>query len=598
MIDLFVYKRAYENDIFESYKKINGLELTSQQELDAIYNLTGKLEENLFGYSQSFSGFFINTLITDGIRVEFDLLRFSPSSILNIELKSRSIDQSKIENQLLRNRFYLNCVNGDRKVLSYTFVSETNELFKLQENRLVRSSIEDLVSNIDNEYSNINLAEELDMNDLIISPYSNIQNFLNTSYFLLDSQRQVVDEILREPQRKVMIKGGPGTGKSLILFDLAQKLSKQGKRVLLVFCSKMDEKASIDASVSFDFIDIISFNKIDNLNNYEYILIDEAQRLLKNQIDRMLSAGSNLIWSCDKRQVLKPEEAFLDIEWTYGSQFRIFDLNERLRTNEELNTFIKKFFNKSESGLQPINFPHVNVVYFENIKEAKDYINLQKTRMGYKVIELPQYKTRMSGSIKNKKIQINSEDGFTTIGREYDKVLIPMDERINYSANNILEITIHGYYPYIPLNNMFQAITRVRRELQIVVIQNSKLFTDLQEILTWKQDKKRKLISKRMNQLRNFTGDTNESIAGKIKVRTETYIAMETNGEFPNGKILQRLSANYNVPTNYLLGEPLQLNFSDFDVLYANRTRDMAPESIEKLNSYLVEAMDKFDENA
>ena len=49
-----------------------------------------------------------------------------------------------------------------------------------------------------------------------------------------------------------------------------------------------------------------------------------------------------------------------------------------------------------------------------------------------------EYKTRTTGKIKNKKIFPFSTDGFKVIRREFDNVLIPIDERVRYDENILM----------------------------------------------------------------------------------------------------------------------------------------------------------------
>lgn len=55
---------------------------------------------------QDFDSFYYNYSISQ-IGKEFDLLKITPDSILNIELKSQEIEFDKIETQLRRNKHYL-----------------------------------------------------------------------------------------------------------------------------------------------------------------------------------------------------------------------------------------------------------------------------------------------------------------------------------------------------------------------------------------------------------------------------------------------------------------------------------------------------------
>ncbi|WP_436955659.1 hypothetical protein [Staphylococcus sp. AS1337] len=64
--------------------------------------LNEKLEKN----SNLFMGYILGYSFQD-LTGEFDLLRFTETHIINIELKSRDTTEKEIEDQLKRNKFYL-----------------------------------------------------------------------------------------------------------------------------------------------------------------------------------------------------------------------------------------------------------------------------------------------------------------------------------------------------------------------------------------------------------------------------------------------------------------------------------------------------------
>ncbi|WP_044984907.1 hypothetical protein, partial [Streptococcus suis] len=92
-----------------------------------------------------------------------------------------------------------------------------------------------------------------------------------------------------------------------------------------------------------------------------------------------------------------------------------FDLKEKVRTDESLSTFILKLFEKDRNGLQPIEFPKVNAVYFDSVSRAQYFIEIMKRDENYESIEVASYKTRATGTTYNEKIKSDSKDGFTVI---------------------------------------------------------------------------------------------------------------------------------------------------------------------------------------
>ncbi len=93
--------------------------------------LNGKLEKN----SNLFRGYILGYSFQD-LTGEFDLLRFTETHIINIELKSRDTTEKEIEDQLKRNKFYLGSTNYT--LLQYALLSSENKLNKLNVDVLFR----------------------------------------------------------------------------------------------------------------------------------------------------------------------------------------------------------------------------------------------------------------------------------------------------------------------------------------------------------------------------------------------------------------------------------------------------------------------------
>ena len=101
---------------------------------------------------QDFDSFYYNYSIPQ-IGKEFDLLKITPDSILNIELKSQEIEFDKIENQLRRNKHYLRHLS--RQIYSFTYVASTNEVYQLNGGECLEFSDMDTLLNIMHQLSGI-----------------------------------------------------------------------------------------------------------------------------------------------------------------------------------------------------------------------------------------------------------------------------------------------------------------------------------------------------------------------------------------------------------------------------------------------------------
>ena len=594
VINLIAYMEAYHNkEIFESYKYINDIQNINELEYEDIYkfavNLYGCLNKTIGVETKKLFGYHLDKEIQLGLRQQFDLLRFSKDSILNVELKNEEVSLEVIQKQLINHTSLLSCIEEARQIHTFTFINKMNKLYTLLSGQLEEVSFEYLCGVISKDYLEENLLDSLDSDSLIVSPYSDINRFVQHNYFLNDEQEKIVNDIMKSREKINMIKGGAGTGKTLVLFDLANKLVDQGNKVLFIFCSTLDNPSVINRQVRFDFIDIRTL-KLVVLEEYDYILIDESQRLYEENFNRLIQSEPKIIFAIDKQQSLKPVEQNLNLENRLEkmSDIEKFDLKNKVRTDLSLSTFIRKFFDKSADGLQPMEFPKVNAVYFENIDNAKYFIEMMKKDENYKPIEVASY-TAKSGITYNQKIH-DSEDGFDVIGREYDNVLIPIDERVRY-INNVLiyDTSSSYYYPYLSLNGLFQAVTRVKKNLLFVVVNNKDLYREIQEIIKWKELREIRRITARLKLLRECNNYQILDVANGIGCHENTYKKIEELGKFPNKTLLNNTANFYNVSINFLIGEPIELSLTEFDIFYQNKIKNKTKDEKAEINNSLID---------
>lgn len=299
VVNLLTFIESYkDSEVFENYKYINNIESMQEQEYLCINEVASRIFDNINQTpgieTKKLFGYHLDKKIEIGFREQFDLLRFSNDSILNIELKSKRISDKEIEDQLLRHKFLLGCIDADKQIYTFTYISETKEFFTLLNESLIEASIDDLCSAISLEYVESNLLENLDADSFIVSPYSDIERFINHRYFLNSEQKKIEQDIISTSHKVSMIKGGAGTGKTLVLFDLADKLTKRGKKVLLIFCSVLENPIGIDNQVNFKFIHIKQLQSL-SIENFDYILLDESQRLYETNYNRIIESPAKLI---------------------------------------------------------------------------------------------------------------------------------------------------------------------------------------------------------------------------------------------------------------------------------------------------------------
>ena len=173
---------------------------------------------------------------------EFDLLQIKDDQIVNIELKSGIVSDEAIRRQLIQNRYYLSVFG--KPILSYTYISSEDHLVRLtNHDHIVEGDWKQLCIALGKESPDY----EGDIEDLfqaelyLISPLTEPERFLKKEYFLTSQQRDIERQILKRIRGErggyFWFSGLPGTGKTLLLYDIAMKLSVR-QRVCIIHCGE------------------------------------------------------------------------------------------------------------------------------------------------------------------------------------------------------------------------------------------------------------------------------------------------------------------------------------------------------------------------
>lgn len=488
-----------DSDLIDSFLKVSdeGYDFKvdkgmSRLECQTFYKFSKKLIEHLT-ISQK-EGYILGFKVDTGIREEFDVLRYSNDSVLNIELKSDlpAKGMEAVENQLIRHKYLLN--NLEKEVNVFTYIESQDVLYSLDEyETLIKVDFCHIINYITDDYIVDNTLKNLNLNNMIISPYTQSEDFFKRRYFLTDEQIEKRRNILNSKKQKICLSGGPGTGKTLLLVDIAKKYKEEGKSVVIVFGSKMFES---DAKMISDNlgIDIFPVKEITNnyniLDDYKIILVDEAHRIWKEVFENLLNKETEkTIFAVDHKQVMHPTEDELNIENTLKSMpdVEYFRLKYRIRTDPAMSSFIQKFLNLGARHIQPYDYDNVQIVYFEDKDKAQEYIKYKSEQEDYISIELTEYITKIVRRKVRSHIYYNSLGTHDVIGREYDNVIVSLDKFFYYDEKDSkLTTNYTDYYPYLQVNQIFQALTRVKDKLIILILDNPELYKTVQKIMTWK----------------------------------------------------------------------------------------------------------------
>lgn len=310
---------------------------------------------------------------------EFDLLQIKDDQIVNVELKSGIVSDEAVRKQLLQNRYYLS-VQG-KMIQSYTYISSQERLVRLNNHdHIVEADWDQLCLVLRRQSKDY----EGDIEDLfqaemyLFSPVTEPERFLNKEYFLTsqqkDIERRILDKIRKVKYGYFWFSGLPGTGKTLLLYDIAMKLSVHQK-VCMIHCGETGKEWKIlhDRLLRIAFLSDSQLEECPDLKEYSAILVDEAHLLSVKELHRILELSEKhpVIFSSDDEDMISDEEMDRTMirEIEHLPDIQSFHLTNRIRTNAELSSFIQNMMHLPEKRMVRY-YPHIQVVYANDDEEA------------------------------------------------------------------------------------------------------------------------------------------------------------------------------------------------------------------------------------
>lgn len=416
---------------------------------------------------------------------EFDLIQIKDEHIVNIELKSGAVSDEMIKKQLIQNRYYLSVLT--RPIYSYTYISSENRLVRLtNHDHIVEADWEslcDILGRDSRDYQG-DIEELFKAEYYLISPLTDPVKFLNKEYFLTSQQRDIRRQILRKIRAEhsgyFLFTGLPGTGKTLLLYDIAMELSDR-RKVCMIHCSEAGKKWEI-LHERLHRIDFLSDSRLlddgkDIFAEYSAVLVDEAHLLSVEKLRFILkSAGDRpVIFSSDSEDMISPYE--LDrgnlhvIEGLQGIQ--IFRLTNRIRTNAELSSFIQNIMH-IPAGRRLKEYPHIEVVYANDDGEAANLLDDYRAR-GY------WYKADGGNSYGSR----NAEPSGGV-----DSLVMVMDDHYYYDEEGYLRsLEAKDRANVFNVRSLFHYLNQAKEILAIVVKGNPEVYAGLMNVLQGKREK-------------------------------------------------------------------------------------------------------------
>lgn len=493
-INIYTYSRIQEDMAteFENILSIRSKKLkVKPQEFDAIRSLVNMLL-GIGVEIKDFENFFLSFTI-EQIGKEFDLIKLDKDNlVLNIELKSEEVGVEAIQNQLEKNRYYLKHLAPDVRL--YTFVETGKKLYKYTSKGLQLVGVEDLKDTMQlfQESLGENLESLFQANSYLISPLNSHQKFMYGDYFLTNQQhdikKKIVDLILVNDKEYVLgIKGKAGTGKTLLLYDIIKEIAERGENCCLIHSGILCDGHRI-LSAKWDNVTIFSAKElngdgVENLKRYQFIFVDESQRIYSSTFEKIIkeviSESKTVIFAYDYAQSLSitEEERNIPAKLQKIDGFMEYTLSDKIRTSKEIASFTRTMMNLNNRARGYMDYSDIDVLFANNIEEAKRLINLYDEK-GYIFISYTQsmyYRNSID-------LYPNNYDTHHVIGQEYDKVMIMMDKNFRYDKERRIQGKEHPNPDLLFYKLLYQAISRAREKLCVLIVENYKLFSDILNI--------------------------------------------------------------------------------------------------------------------
>lgn len=416
---------------------------------------------------------------------EFDLLRISADTVINIELKSNAVPDEQVRKQLAQNRYYLATLGLN--IRSYTYISGEDRLLRLTGGgNIIEASWDTLCEDLNKQQDPYtgDIEKLFREESYIISPHAQPERFLQKEYFLTSQQKDIEKRILKVIKENGKCFQGfcglPGTGKTLLLYDLAMALSERS-RVAIFHCGSFsDELRHLDGRLKrIDFLNGLNEKIEKSLDGYSAVLVDEAHKLNINCFQEIIEyAGSSdvpVIFCYDSEEAIEQSELGDHIVSHYYElpEYIEYNLTNRIRANSELSAFIQCLMRGSNYNHRK-DYPSVDVAYVSCEEEAKKLLEYYQSN-GYTFIYDSNISKSIDGDHESYEVEIAGR-------HEYDKVVMIMDSHFIYREDKGLCSDCNGSFES-PVRKLFHGLNRAKSGLAIVIAQNEQVFEVVLSIL-------------------------------------------------------------------------------------------------------------------
>jgi primosomal protein N' (replication factor Y) len=511
MVKITLKQRLFSNDsismddiennytLDEKYEKEFEIKGKTELELKQLITLINKFINKSLRIP-AFESFHFGYKIPQINCGDFDFLKINKTNVVNIEFKDISLvgtgDFERIKNKLLDQLKIRNNLLSvfNREVISIGFIFNKDDLFfyRLEENQLHEISTTDILLFLacsGTDFSISMLSDVLNRESLNISPINSGSTSVEKLYDLTDQQQAAVNMIVKLDSRYYIVKGGAGTGKSLVAFELANIFSKQEKKTILFFLAKesklygqYDKKRFKVLTLSPNGDDIPSrFEKVYQ-EDFNVLIIDEAQRLTTKQIDRIkrlieekddrhcifvFDYEQNMVSDEEGRIIKQYLEDFVDSKY-------ISKLNLPLRFDENTRFFIRKLFGMRNTGKGDAKEANVEIVKIFNVNEANEFSNYLSENYGFVKLKPLSLQTPLKG-------YKSDYDAYNVIGKDFENIIVAFNDGYYLDEHSGIQRTENNTYEgdHNLEKCYYELFTRVKNKIIILVINNNQLYNDL-----------------------------------------------------------------------------------------------------------------------
>lgn len=420
--------KNYSMESITKYLRFNGVKKFDECDIQSLKKIISKINsDNRKDFNVSY--------IIDRLDKEFDLVKLDESTIIDIELKTSNKDVEQcIDNyNLLKNEY------DNRDVIVYCYESENNNIYLLnyESKKFILSNFDKLNEDLDK----ISKGIKLNININISSVYLNPDFYFQKKYNLSSSQKSIKNLIIKSDKKINIVGGRAGCGKSLLALDLYDYY-------------KNDLNKAVNYLAPFKYKDVINKELIDKVEmktvkdflsikeECDVIIIDEAQRLSKNNIESLTKyVKEKIILIGDLNQNIDYESAF---EEMYNDKVNndVYNMKQLIRTDDTFDIYARKILNLPDRGFKhkKIDKSKIEIVmYGAELNDLSDYVFIEPSKSLYYKDCIDDCNTRKCLNIsKNCK---NKKEPHTVISSEFPKVIMYLCNGYDIQDGNIVAIS-------------------------------------------------------------------------------------------------------------------------------------------------------------